>query len=71
MLLRRLIAILAVVWMAEGAAGSIIVTFSDPSGLSAEAEFSLLNATTLQIRLRNTSTGVPGGPPPSATPISS
>ena len=61
MLLRRLIAILAVVWMAEGVAGSIIVTFSDPSGLAAEAEFSLLNATTLRIRLRNTSTGVPGG----------
>ena len=61
MVLRRLLAILTGVWMSEGAAGSIIVTFSDPSGLAAEAEFSLLNATTLRIRLRNTSTGVPGG----------
>jgi hypothetical protein len=32
---------------------------SDPSGLSAEAEFTLLNPTTLEVRLRNTSTDVP------------
>jgi hypothetical protein len=42
-------------------ADAVIVLFSDPSGLSAEAEFTLLNATTLEVRLRNTSTGVPGG----------
>ncbi len=35
--------------------------FSDPSGLSAEAEFTMLNPTTLEVRLRNTSTGVPFG----------
>lgn len=38
-----------------------MITLTDPSGLAAEAEFDLLNATTLEIRLRNISTGVPGG----------
>ena len=38
-----------------------ILVFSDPSGLSAEAEFTMINPTTLKIRLRNTSTGVPDG----------
>jgi hypothetical protein len=38
-----------------------IFFFSDVSGLSAEAEFTLLDSTTLEIRLANTSTGVPGG----------
>lgn len=38
-----------------------LVSVSDPSGLAAQAEFSLVNATTLQVRLRNTSTGVPQG----------
>lgn len=33
--------------------------FSDPSGLSAEAEFALLDPTTLEVRFRNTSEGVP------------
>jgi hypothetical protein len=42
-------------------ADAVIVIFSDPSGLSAEAEFTLLNATTLEVRLRNTSTGTPDG----------
>ena len=41
-------------------AGTVIF-FSDPSGLSAEAEFTMLNPTTLEVRLRNTSTGVPFG----------
>jgi hypothetical protein len=35
--------------------------FTDASGLSAKAEFTLLNATTLEIKLQNTSTGVPLG----------
>lgn len=35
--------------------------FSDPSGLAAEAEFTLLNPTTLEVRLKNTSTGGPLG----------
>jgi len=38
------------------------VSFSDPSGLSAEAEFTLLDmGSTLEIRVRNTSTGGPMG----------
>jgi hypothetical protein len=39
-------------------AGTIFL-FSDPSGLSAEAEFTA-SGTTLTIRLKNTSTGAPG-----------
>lgn len=35
--------------------------FSDPSGLAAEVEFTLINPTTLEVRVRNTSTGVPMG----------
>ena len=46
---------------AEAALASILYTYNDPSGLGAEAEFSFLNPTTLQVRLKNTSTGVPGG----------
>jgi len=38
-----------------------VFSFTDASGLSAEAEFTLINATTMEIRLRNTSTGVPVG----------
>lgn len=34
---------------------------SDPSGLSAEVEFTLLNPTTLEVRVKNTSTGAPLG----------
>lgn len=43
------------------AAHATIIYFSDPSGLSAQADFQIVNPTTLQISLRNTSTGVPGG----------
>ena len=43
------------------AQGGLIVGFLDPNGLSAEAEFTLLNPTTLEIRLRNLSVGVPDG----------
>lgn len=35
--------------------------FSGSGGLAAEAEFTLINPTTLQVRLKNTSTGVPVG----------
>src|SRR4029453_10378855 len=45
---------------ADASAG-IVVSFFDGSGLAGEAEFTLVNPTTLQVRLRNTSTGVPGG----------
>ncbi len=44
-----------------GPAGALTFQFSDVSGLAAEAEFTLVNPTTLQVRLRNTSSGVPGG----------
>jgi len=46
--------------MAVSAQGQLF-TFTDVSGLSAEAEFSLINPTTVEIRLQNTSTGVPMG----------
>lgn len=42
-------------------ASAVIVNLSDPSGLGAQVEFTLVNATTLEVRARNTSTGVPGG----------
>ena len=45
----------------HGASASILVTYNGPSGLKAEAEFTVVNPTTLQVRLRNLSTGVPGG----------
>lgn len=42
-------------------AGAAVFSFSDVSGLAAEAEFTLLGPTMLEVRLRNTSTGLPGG----------
>jgi MYXO-CTERM domain-containing protein len=45
----------------DAALGSILYTYNGPSGLGAEAEFTFLNPTTLQVRLKNTSTGVPVG----------
>lgn len=48
--------------LAAPAAAQQVLVFDDPSGLRAEAEFTLLDGgTTLQVRLRNLSTGVPGG----------
>lgn len=41
-------------------AGDLFI-LSDPSGLSAEVEFTLLNPTTLEVRVQNTSTGAPMG----------
>ena len=46
--------------VAASAHGQLFV-FTDASGLGAEAEFTLINPTTVGIRLKNTSTGVPGG----------
>ena len=40
---------------------SILLSFSDPSGLSAEAEFTVSGFAELTVRLKNTSTGAPGG----------
>jgi len=42
-------------------ARAVLIQFNDPSGLAAEAEFTLLNPNQIQIRLKNTSTGVPMG----------
>lgn len=43
-------------------AGATTVQFADPSGLSAQATFALLNGgSTLQIALKNTSSSVPAG----------
>lgn len=41
-------------------ASAILYTFNHESGLAAEAEFTLVDSTHLEIRMRNTSTGVPG-----------
>jgi hypothetical protein len=40
---------------------SLILNFTGPSGLSAVAEFTLLDPTTVMLRLQNTSTGYPIG----------
>jgi hypothetical protein len=47
--------------MIAGNASAVLIVYSDPSGLGAEADFTLINPTTLQVRLKNTSTGVPDG----------
>ena len=48
--------------LCSGAASAgITISFSDASGLAGEAEFTLVNATTLEVRLQNVSTGAPGG----------
>ena len=47
--------------LAGAAQAGELFLLSDPSGLAAEAEFTLLGPTSLQVRLRNTSTGVPLG----------
>jgi hypothetical protein len=47
--------------MFNSAQAGVVINFTDPSGLAGQAEFDLLDATTLQVRLRNTSTGVPIG----------
>jgi hypothetical protein len=47
--------------VSSAAHGGYFFVFSDPSGLSATAEFTLVNPTTLVVCVKNTSTGVPGG----------
>jgi hypothetical protein len=56
------LAIAAFAVTAQTALGDLII-LEDPSGsgLAAEVEFTLINPTTLEVRARNTSTGVPGG----------
>ncbi len=61
MKLTGMVASAAVVVLADIASANIVFNFSDPSGLGAQAEFTLVDPTTLKVRLRNTSTGVPGG----------
>lgn len=62
-MLKRFVSAAVVMVCASFASATQFFAFSDPGlpGLRAEAEFTLLDATTLQIRLRNTSTGVPAG----------
>jgi hypothetical protein len=55
------VGVVASALLACPADAGVVVPFTDPSGLAGEAEFDLINATTLQVRLRNTSTGVPVG----------
>jgi MYXO-CTERM domain-containing protein len=43
------------------ASAGIVLAFADVSGLAGEAEFTIIDPTTLEVRLRNLSTGVPGG----------
>jgi hypothetical protein len=45
----------------SASANAVLIPFSDSSGLGAEAEFTLLNPNQIEIRLKNTSTGVPMG----------
>lgn len=61
MINRTSIAVTVATLATAGAASADIFTFSDSSGLSAEAEFVLVDATTLAVRLTNTSTGLPDG----------
>lgn len=44
---------------AAPAVASEMIVFNDGSGLSAKATFTMLSATTLEVRLQNTSSGVP------------
>ena len=58
---RKLILMLVLAAPVPALATSVLFEFVDASGLSAEVEFTLLDPTTLEIRARNTSTGVPAG----------
>lgn len=59
--MRRIIAIGCTLLAAATAQAGQLYYFSDVSGLAAEAEFTLIDPTTVEIRLKNTSTGVPDG----------
>jgi PEP-CTERM motif len=56
-----LLALCMALTMCANAMGGIVFYYSDVSGLSAEAEFTLISATQLQVRYKNTSTGAPVG----------
>ena len=53
-------AALAALGLSSAAPANLLMSFGGPDGLAAEAEFSV-SGTTLTVRLKNTSTGVPGG----------
>ena len=57
----KLSVLVAAALACQSASAGTVVLFSDPSGLSAEAEFTMLTPTTLEVRLKNTSTGAPLG----------
>ncbi len=59
--MRGALALLAAAAAAQAAMGGLVFTLADPSGLSAEVEFTLSSPTTLVVHARNTSTGVPLG----------
>ena len=60
--MQRFLVAAACVVMGPIATAREVLIFSDSSGLGAEAEFTLLDGgMTLEVRLRNTSTGVPEG----------
>lgn len=58
---RRVVVLAALFSMTPLVQGGLIVSFAGVGGLAGEAEFTLVNSTTLQVRIRNTSTGVPMG----------
>jgi hypothetical protein len=55
------IGIVAAAALSSGPAHAVTYNLADASGLSAEVEFTLIDPTTLEVRLRNTSTGAPLG----------
>lgn len=58
--LRAAVAVVACATATTGATADLLL-FSDASGLSGEAEFTITGLNEMQIRLRNTSTGLPDG----------
>ena len=56
---RLLVAVVVCILGGRSASAGQIFFLSDLSGLSAELEFTLLDPTTLEVRAKNTSTGVP------------
>jgi hypothetical protein len=59
---KRFFAVSIAVLATAGLAGAgDLYIYTGAGGLSAEAEFTLLDATTLEVRIRNTSTGAPAG----------
>lgn len=57
----RVVASVGALVVVASASHAVIIQGTEPNGLGARAEFTLVNATTLQIRLSNISTGVPTG----------